>query len=350
MIEKQDLVTLISSIRKEIGHEDLKPDILEVIYDQERSELFIITSDRPEKSLVIGKGGWVVGKLKERLNVAQIHIEAQSDIILRRYRMQLALKKLEEVSGKYDEEYKNPLLRLGHVLKCRMESPYFNQDHLDFREEAIELNSKNENSITQNHQAVVALSGGVDSSFTLIVAQKLGFHPIAVTVNPGDIILPKYFREKVENLTKKLSVEHIYLDVDMAQEVEGALEGRYHPCGRCSKLIEEKVLEYTADSGIPMVIFGDLLATGAQSLSPRGSVLRINLPAMLAATKGETKSLAGKYGVTSNGGYGCPLLKEVKKKYNHMNRYSVQRILRETRSGILEPGESLDMIMSLFKK
>lgn len=338
---KEYLVNLISAIRREIGHEDIKPDIVDVIFNTQKSELLIITSDRPEKSLVIGKGGWVVGRLKEELKIKHIHVEAYSDILLRKYRMELALKKLEEVKLEYNTPHRQPLDNLCILLKNRIRSPYNLLDHLENMKKP-----KNEGP----HQAVVALSGGVDSSFALIIACLMGFRPLAVTVNPGDVILPRYFQEKVEKLTEKLGVEHLYLNVDMSEEIAGALEGRYHPCGRCSRVIEETLLEYTRNKMVPFLIFGDLLATGAQSLTYKGDVLRINMPAMVSGTKGDTKALAGKYGVTSTGVYGCPLLGEVKKRYNYMNRYSVQRILRETRSGVLEPGEALNMIMSLFRK
>ena len=337
-IKKKDILEEISKIRKEIGHEDLKPDITDIIFDEKKSELLIITSDRPEKSLVIGKGGWVVGKLKEELNIDQIHVEAYSDIMLRKYRMELALKKMEEVRIHYRSESGRSLSNLYDFLKRRIESPYNLEDIL--------VKTK---STSSSHQAVVALSGGVDSTFALIVAEMMGFNPLAVTVNPGDIILPKYLQERVENLTRKLSVEHQYLEVNLSRIVEGALEGRYHPCGRCSRIIEETVLEFTQENKTPFLIYGDLLATGAQSLIYKGDVLRINLPAMLSASKGETKALAKIYDVSPTGGYGCPLLAEVKKKYSYMNRFSVQRILRETRAGILEPGEALDMVMSLCR-
>ena len=54
---------------------------------------------------------------------------------------------------------------------------------------------------TDSYEAVVALSGGVDSSFSLILAKKLGFNPIAVTVNPGTIVLPKQFKENIKLIT-----------------------------------------------------------------------------------------------------------------------------------------------------
>ncbi|MGZ7043739.1 MAG: ATPase, partial [Methanobacterium sp.] len=37
------------------------------------------------------------------------------------------------------------------------------------------------------------------------------------------------------------------------------------------------------------------------------------------------------------------------KKYPHMKKFSIQRILRETRAGVLEPGEALEMIMKTIQ-
>jgi len=42
-------------------------------------------------------------------------------------------------------------------------------------------------------------------------------------------------------------------------------------------------------------------------------------------------------------------LYEVHRKFPHMKKFSIQRILRETRSGALEPGEALDLIWSFYK-
>lgn len=346
---KEAIIKAISRIREEIGHEDIEPDILDVVFNEDSGEMIILTSDRPEKSLVIGKGGWVVGRLKEELNVNRIHVEAYSDIIIREYRMKLAYAKIEKVMNFHkDAKSKLPLLNLSKLLKKRIEYPYdlgaLLENYLENYPENLENTSK---TLLEKPLAVVALSGGVDSSFSLIIAKMIGFKPLAVTVNPGDIILPKHFRESVESLTERLGVDHKYLDVDISQVVDGALEGRFHPCGRCSKLIEEAIMDYVQKSGIEFMIFGDLLATGAQSMVLRGDILRINLPALLSATKSETKALAGRYGISSSGAYGCPLLAEVQKRHVYMRRFSIQRVLRETRAGVLEPGEALDMIMSL---
>ncbi len=71
----------------------------------------------------------------------------------------------------------------------------------------------------------------------------MGFNPIAVTVDPGNIILPSYFKNNVENLSKSLKVPHEYIEVDMSSIVKDAIEGRIHPCGRCSKTIENALIK-----------------------------------------------------------------------------------------------------------
>lgn len=198
---------------------------------------------------------------------------------------------------------------------------------------------------SEDHNAIVALSGGVDSSFSLIIAKLMGFKPVAVTVDPGQIILPEYLKNNVRKLSDSLGVPHKFLEVDVGGVVRDALGGRIHPCGRCSKAIETELLHYAEKSGIPFLIFGDFLATGSQSIVSLDNIYRINLPAMFAATKGETKELSSYFGIESRGGYGCPLINEVHKLHPHMRRYSIQRILRETRAGVLEPGQALNLVM-----
>lgn len=332
--EKEDITNRICRIREEIGHQNVKPDIRDIIFHENENVMLIITSDRPEKSAVIGKGGWVVGKLKEELNIKSIHVEAYPDILLREYKMKLTLGKLKDVLKTVKDP--QPLENLCHLLSQRLENIN------DF--DAILSEFENVNESTTN-QAVVALSGGVDSSFSLIIAKLIGFNPIAVTVNPGSIILPKYFQNNVEALSDKLNVKHVYITIEMNDIISDSLEGRFHPCGRCSKVIEKTVLDYTKENEIPFLIYGDLLSTGAQSIVVNDSIIKINLPAMLSVSKGEIKNVASKYGVFKKGGYGCPLINEVHKKYPHMRKFSIQRVLRETRAGILEPGEALEMIM-----
>ena len=220
------------------------------------------------------------------------------------------------------------------------------------------------------------MSGGTDSSFSLILAKKLGFNPIAITVDPGTIVLPKQFKHNIDKLVSELDVPHEYIQVDYADLIEESFTGRFHPCGRCSKIIEDTLYKYALENDIPIVIFGDMLATGSQCITEQicnfdenevkinensenessdvdnevnnHKVIRLNLPASLSVSKLENKSLTSHYNLIKFKGFGCPLLYEVHKKFPHMKRYSIQRILRETRSGVLEPGEALDLIWSFY--
>lgn len=333
-LDKDRIKQLISRIRYDIGHKDVEPDIRDVVWNEKSRELVIITSDRPGKSTVIGKGGWVAGRLKEELKISSVHVEAYTDLMIRRYRMELARERLNQIRSTLHSPALN---NLAHLLEERIEMPY-----------ALASLLENHEVQADSPTSVVALSGGVDSSFSLIIAEILGFQPRAVTVDPGSIILPGYFKTSVEHLTQKLQVPHEYLPLSMEEVIQESLQGRFHPCGRCSKLIEKTVLSYAQKMEAQFLFYGDLLSTGADSLIWEDNILRINLPALLSATKGDVKGIVRSWGVEKKTGYGCPLLKEVQKKHPSMRRYSIQRIERETRAGVLEPGEALDMIMRLI--
>ncbi len=100
---KTRLMPLIEKGSFEISNIDLTEklgfSLEKVIYDADTGNLTIIAPDRPEKSAVIGKGGWVVGRLREELGVNSIHVDAYSDMIIRIYRMELAMKKLKEIGS-----------------------------------------------------------------------------------------------------------------------------------------------------------------------------------------------------------------------------------------------------------
>jgi len=210
--------------------------------------------------------------------------------------------------------------------------------------------NENEFDESSDTEAVVALSGGVDSSFSLILAKKLGFNPIAVTVDPGTIILPKQFKDNIRTVTEKLKIEHEYIETDYSEIVKESFTGKLHPCGRCSKNTGELVKQYAKDKEIPIIIFGDMLATGSQCINLQDdSLYRLNLPASLSVGKQEIKSLIRNYDLKEFKGFGCPLLYEVHRKFPYQKKFSIQRILRETRSGALEPGEALDLIWSFYK-
>ncbi|BAW31418.1 conserved hypothetical protein [Methanothermobacter sp. MT-2] len=325
---------MIEELRENIGHERVDVNIKDVIFNKKKNEIIIIAPDRSDKSVIIGKGGWVAGKLKEALGVDRVHVEAYSDLILKKYRMKLSLNKIESLPR---EIAKDQLEVFKDLLMERLKKiPNF--DFLDYKLEA------------PKGKVIVALSGGVDSSFSTIIAKNLGFTVQAITADPGNIILPGHFRENIEKLSKTLKIKHKYIKVDFSNLIKKALEGRFHPCGRCSKQINKTIINYAKNHNIRTVIFGDLLPTSSQAINTTEGILRVNLPALLAASKQEVENLTSQFNIKGSQVFGCPLLGEVQRKFPHLRRYSIQRILRETRAGILEPGEALNLTWSLFKK
>ncbi len=355
-INEKIIIENVNRIRNDIGHEKADINIKDLFYDENLNELTIITNDRPDKSAIIGKGGWVVGRLREDLSINSIHVESYTDFIQKEYRLKLSLEKIEIEINNLDEDdpLLIPLVNLKNVIEYKIDNIYnFNlKKYLDenFKENLSDSASKE---IKNNHLAVVALSGGADSSFSLLFAKYLGFNPIAISIDPGTIILPGQFKNNIENLTKSLNIPHKYIKIEYDDLINEALCGNIHPCGRCSNKIEDEIFEYATDNNISLVIFGDMLSTGSQCITKKvhnnQKLKRLNLPASLSCGKLEGKNMIKDYPVKSIKGFGCPLLYEVHKKYPHMKKYSMQRILRETRSGALEVGEALDLIWSFYK-
>ncbi|MGX8694586.1 MAG: ATPase [Methanobrevibacter sp.] len=335
MYTKEFILDEVNAIRQEIGHEKVNILIEEIYF--KNNELWIITEDRPDKSAIIGKGGWVVGKLREKLGLESIHVESYGDFLNKEYKLKLSKKTVNNL----DLDLVG-LKNLEKTIESKLDNIYsFNFDTY-FKENEFEE--------SENIETVVALSGGVDSSFSLILAKKLGFNPIAVTVDPGTIILPKQFKNNIELLTESLDIKHEYIKTDYSDIIEESFTGKLHPCGRCSKNTSELVKEYAKTKEIPIIVFGDMLATGSQCINLQAdSLYRLNLPASLSVGKQEIKSLIRNYDLKEFNGFGCPLLYEVHKKFPYMKKFSIQRILRETRSGALEPGEALDLIWSFYK-
>ncbi len=337
-----EIAEKIRSIRVSIGHDDVKPDILELIY--ENNEITIITPDRPEKSMIIGKGGWVVGRLKEELDVKSIHVISYTDIIIKEYQLGLSLKHLREIidSNILSEDYIYEFNNLYNLVEKKHEKPYDNTIISDYIRENIYKDVP-----VNKKQVVIGLSGGVDSSFSSILMKSLGFNIKTVTVDPGTIILPNQFKRNIDNLTRSICIDHEYLETDMSEIIEDALDGKIHPCGRCSAHIEDVISSYTKENNLDIMVFGDLSATGSQSIVFKDDIIRINLPALLKMEKSEIKCIVGEYDVKKIKGYGCPLIVQVHNKYPQYRSFSIQRVLRETRAGVLEPGEALELIRTI---
>ncbi len=319
----------IKAVKKELEHGVTEePRILEVRHDKREDRLTIVAADRGDKSIIIGKGGWVVGKLRERLGYKKISVVAYTDLVIREFRRKESLKAIESARvGEEAREFFDNCLR--GILEAELKG--------------------NEFRCKGKYNVALALSGGTDSSGGLLLLERYGVKPKAVTVDPGTAVLPRKMRENIENVVGYAKIEHEFIDIDIFEIIDGASKGRFHPCGRCSKVVKDAVYDYCKKEGLSVVIFGDLLSTGSQCINIIDEKLvRVNLPGMLAKTKAEMRGLIESASIEYNHyKYGCPLLRGTFKKHPKFMRFSIQRVLREVRAGILEPGEGMREIQDI---
>ena len=142
---KEKLTEEINQVRKQIGHEELEIHIEDIYYNEKENELWIITQDRPDKSAIIGKGGWVVGKLREKLKINSIHVESYGDYLTKEYKLKLSKKTLDEFNSDL-----TGIQNLKKILSSKLENIY-----------SFDYNSYFESNVfkeSEKTEAVVALS------------------------------------------------------------------------------------------------------------------------------------------------------------------------------------------------
>ena len=322
MYDKEFILKEVNQIREEIGHDKVNIFIEKLYFNEKTNELWIITEDRPDKSAIIGKGGWVVGKLREKLGLESIHVESYGDFLNKEYKLKLSKKTVENLdmnSVALNNLKKAIGDKLDNIYSFNFEDYFENNE---FEDEEFEEEYDEEDSVLMS----------------------------MAEVEKETVEWLWYPYIPYENLTGLLNVNHEYIKADYSEVIKESFTGKVHPCGRCSKNTSELVKEYAKSKEIPIIIFGDMLATGSQCINLQDdSLYRLNLPASLSTGKQEIKSLIRNYGLREFKGFGCPLLYEVHKKFPYLKKFSIQRILRETRSSALEPGEALDLIWSFYK-
>ncbi len=255
-------------------------------------------------------------------------IEEEVNKKLIKLRLKNSLEILEKLNLKNNVKYalKNMLLRRLNGEK-------------DFYKISIEEEKK--------PKSVIAFSGGVDSTTSLIIAKQI-FNVKAVSCYSKYIMTDK-MKKNIKSLAKHLKVDLEFIDIDLEDVYKKVVEGRFHPCGRCHKIIEESVLNYAKKVNAEFVIFGDLLAFGYLSLYKiDNNIFRFNLPSFFALTKDEEREILKNNKIFIESSYGCPLLK-VYHKYNRGYKFSIQRILREVRGRVISEEEGFKNIVELIE-
>jgi len=335
----EDIISILKSTSKEyniIEYQD--PDIVDVkLYD---NTLYIIVYDRSDRASLIGYGGVIVKGLRKTLGVEEVVVRAVIDLSVKRARIVRVLHHLKRTI------YPNVASNVRLVLKKHLE-PLLYQELKYPPRLNLTLDEEDE------PKAVVAFSGGPDSTASLILAKNAGFNPIAITVSPGPFIVPEDTISLVVNIAKYLKVKHYIVKPkeDFKCIIEDTLNGRRMPCSRCNPIVRNTILDYARSLNIPIVIFGDSLATSSRAVRVLSkNMVRVNLPSALALTKYDTIEISRKYtGIRYKLGYGCPLLREGMRRHRWMRFIAIERVLREARSGYLEPMEALEIVKSIIK-
>ena len=327
---KERIIREIVEIQKEFWNNYDIPLIKDVYIKDD--VLTIIAYDRTDKSFIIGKG-YIVGKLKERLKdygIKKIRILSYNDLLIKKLRIKQTIKAIDIKMKMFNDSLRKFLKEFKEVLVHYLKT-----------NEIIPLRNK--------YKAVVALSGGVDSSCSVLIAKKLNLDVTAVTVNPGNFILTRFMKENVERVVKKLNVNHVYINEDLSDIYKDALMGKFHPCSKCSKRIKNKLIEYCEKNNINIIIFGDNISTGSQAISYiNENLLRLNLPASFCLTKREIKELVKDFNLNKYP-YGCVMHMECLKRNPQHVYYTIQRIMREVRAGVQEPSDAARNVIEIFK-
>ncbi|HDO20609.1 MAG: hypothetical protein NDF53_02925 [archaeon GB-1867-097] len=340
MISMEDILNIIVKVRKELGYYYKNiPKIISVRHDEQENRLYILCGDRPDKAVLMGPGGRVLFELTRRLSVDLIVVRTYTDLLVREERMVQAIRKAKRIAEK---------------CKSKKISKYIWNRLIPLAEEELAdlLRRKIRKRNVIDVKTIVAYSGGIDSSATIVYAKNLGGEVIPVTVDPGPFIIPRRLKEKIISFTNNNDLKAFFIKPsnDFKEIIENSMDGRYAPCKRCHNIIVETTYRAAGKFQSEIVFFGDLLPTGSHSIKIENELLHVNLPAYLALSKSDTIIISKLNGY--NVGklkYGCPLFRAVVRRNKHLKLAAYQRVLRETRAGVLEPNQALKLIRSIEK-
>ena len=316
------------------------PKIVDVIYDEEEDVLYIVVLDRPDKSSLIGYGGLKIKKLKEKIGVKDLTVITHVDLDVKRKRVKSALEKLDLILSRLNKPEEKEVLQ-KYIKKLLIAELKYPPRLLPNMEKT-------------NIAVPVAYSGGVDSTATLYLLWRIGLKPVALTVDPGPFIIPDDVRESIRRVSSKLGIEHHFIKPKESfnEIIKAALDGKIIPCSLCYPILVKTMYEWVKNEDMSLIFFGDLLSTSYSSIMYVNDykIIRVNLPGALSLTKFDTKTIASKVlGEIRNYVYGCPLLREAFRRHRWAKFIAYERILRETRAGILEPMEALRYIKKIDK-
>ncbi|MFW9919554.1 MAG: hypothetical protein ACFFED_08145 [Candidatus Thorarchaeota archaeon] len=332
----ESIENLVISIREEFGYaRGIPPSVVEVI-ERNSTSLHIIVSDRSEKSLMIGPGGRIAAELSKRLN-RKVSIHGADELLMKVHRLKLTLIRIEDLISIVNQRQKEFLTILRNLVILEMNYP--RSDISDF------------NQLHRDISVGVAFSGGIDSSAALLTTTRIISSVTALTANMGPRFIDPREKARIKDISFELGsdieiIEDLSERESLIQNVEA---GNIHPCGTCHEITMRKLKEHATEKELDVLVTGELLPTGRQSIEFVKGLLIVHFPAALALTKYRTKEIGHTIKPSSNMmRFGCTFLASQHRTGWSACGPSIFRVLRELQGGVLSTGEALSLIKSIL--
>ena len=121
---------------------------------------------------------------------------------------------------------------------------------------------------THSYDALVAFSGGKDSTYTLdVLKNHYGLRLLALTFDHG--FISPYALNNINQVVEKLGIDHIYFKPDfqlLCNIFRFSLEHEFHPpkalerassiCNTCMGLVKFIILRTAVEKNIPFIVYG----------------------------------------------------------------------------------------------
>ncbi len=244
------------------------------------------------------------------------------DKIINEFRIKESYKRLKQINEDSEGQKKFIKKVLTTLLEIVRKNPDLGKFEGDFKDFEV--------------SPLVAYSGGVDSTATLMILKELT-NPIAITIG------------KKDNTKKFDGVKHIEIEKDQEwfSIKESISDHKSHPCGRCSDYVEDRIYNFAKENDLSIIVFGDMISTGSHSVYMEDKILKVNLPAFISLDKSQNYRITGRT-LKSDLDFGCDLLNELHNQNPDLKKLSVRRVLRELRARVIDPKISKALIKDIL--
>ncbi len=336
MMKPQEFSDILREVRAELNlTRGIHPEILRV--DEIDGMIHVVVPDRADKSLCLGPGGRVTAKISNQLG-RNLSIHTEDEIMLLETKLRRTASRIEELLPECSTS-QHPFLRfLLDVVEKRMKNPI---GSISWQKQ-VKMETK----------IAIAYSGGADSSAVLAYLSNVGIQPDAITTDPGPETLPPHLKKRITENCDKLGITHQFIQKPESLEdvASRAKEGRIHPCGPCHEQLLLAVENESHQEKYDVLLTGEMLPSGRQSMIMSKGLLIVHIPAALALTKFNTRKLSESVGITHDTTtFGCHLLSGLHVRGWQMVGPSIFRVLRELEAGVLTTGQALVLVKSILR-